>query len=257
MTSPSLREDIFHYVRDRYKSGIEYLWRRYPNYAVFRHKDNLKWYGLVMDIPRYKLGLSGTESVDILNIKTDSPQLADILRQRKGCFAAFHTAGPRWVSVILDGTVPLEEICGLIDMSYEETASKAVKQAIRPPKEWIIPSNPKYYDSVHAFDEVDEIDWKQGKGIKKGDTVFMYIGSPVSAVLYKCVVTETDIPYHFQRKELTITSLMRIKLLKKYDPEEFTFDRLKNEFDIFAVRGPRGIPQSLSNALNADRPSCC
>lgn len=79
----------------------------------------------------------------------------------------------------------------------------------------------------------------------------MYIGAPVSAVLYKCVVTETDIPYHFQRKELTITSLMRIKLLKKYDPEEFTFDRLKNEFDIFAVRGPRGIPDSLSKALNA------
>ena len=38
---------------------------------------------------------------------------------------------------------------------------------------------------------------------------------------------------------------------KKYDPKEFTFDRLKNEFDIFAVRGPRGIPDSLSKALNA------
>ncbi|MBP5222112.1 MAG: hypothetical protein J6Z35_02990, partial [Lachnospiraceae bacterium] len=45
--------------------------------------------------------------------------------------------------------------------------------------------------------------------------------------------------------------------LKWYDPEEFTFDRLKNEFDIFAVRGPRGIPQSLSNALNTDQPSYC
>ena len=256
MPLSSLREEIFNYVRSKYGSDIEYLWRRYPDYAVFRHKDNLKWYGLVMDIQRNKLGLHGKDTVDIINIKTDSRQLADILRQREGFFTGYHTAGSKWVSVLLDGTVPLDEICGLIDMSYEETASKAVKQAIRPPKEWIIPSNPKYYDSVHAFDKVKEINWKQGKGIKKGDTVFMYIGAPVSAVLYKCVVTETDIPYHFQRKELTITSLMRIKLLKRYGPEEFTFDRLKNEFDIFAVRGPRGIPQSLSNALNTDQPLC-
>ena len=250
MPEQSLREEVFSYVHRKYGSDIEYLWRRYPNYAVFRHKDNLKWYGLVMDIPRYKLGLRGSDVVDVLNIKTDSTQLADILRQREGCFTAYHTAGPKWISILLDGTVPMDEICGWIDMSYEETASKAVKQAIRSPKEWIIPSNPKYYDSVHAFDHTDEIDWKQGKGIKKGDTVFMYIGSPVSAILYKCLVTQTDIPYFYQREGLTITGLMRIKLQKRYDPEMFTFERLKSEFDIYAVRGPIGIPQSLSDALN-------
>ena len=250
MPAASLREEIFSYVRSKYGSDIEYLWRRYPNYAVFRHKDNLKWYGVVMDVSRNKLGLHGKETVDILNVKADSTQLADILRQREGFFTAFHMGGPKWISILLDGTVPLEEIRGWIDMSYEETASKAVKQAIRPPKEWIIPSNPKYYDSVHAFDHTDEIEWKQGKGIKKGDTVFMYIGLPVSAILYKCLVTKTDIPYFFQRDGLTITGLMRIRLLKRYAPEEFTFERLKNEFDIFAVRGPRGVPRSLSTALN-------
>ncbi|MBQ6504382.1 MAG: hypothetical protein IJI57_10775 [Flexilinea sp.] len=78
----------------------------------------------------------------------------------------------------------------------------------------------------------------------------MYIGSPVSAILYKCIVTKTDIPYFYQREGLTITRLMRIKLQTRYDPEMFTFERLKNEFDIYAVRGPRGIPQSLSDALN-------
>jgi hypothetical protein len=42
---------------------------------------------------------------------------------------------------------------------------------------------------------------------------------------------------------------MSIRLLKRYDPKRFTFDVLKNEYDIFAVRGPRGIPQKLSDAL--------
>ena len=42
---------------------------------------------------------------------------------------------------------------------------------------------------------------------------------------------------------------MKIKLLKRYGSEQFTFERLKDEFGIFAVRGPRGVPHSLSEAL--------
>lgn len=123
------------------------------------------------------------------------------------------------------------------------------KEKVRPPKEWIIPSNPKYYDIIHAFDNTDVIDWKQGAGIKKGDMIFMYVGAPVSAILYKCKVTETNIPYQYQDKNLTITVLMKIKLLRRYDPSQFTFDVLKSEYGIYAVRGPRGIPNSLSEAL--------
>ena len=79
--------------------------------------------------------------------------------------------------------------------------------------------------------------------------MFMYVGAPVSAIMYKCKVTETDIPYTYQDKNLTIKALMKIKLLKRYKPEKFTFDVLKEEYGIFAVRGPRGIPNSLSAAL--------
>ena len=89
-----------------------------------------------------------------------------------------------------------------------------------------------------------------GKGIKVGDIVFMYVGAPVSAILYKCVVTETGIPWEYQRDRLSIFSLMRIRLLKRYDPARFTFDVLGRDYDIHAVRGPRGIPAKLSEALN-------
>lgn len=94
------------------------------------------------------------------------------------------------------------------------------------------------------------IDWKQGSGIKTGDTVFLYVAAPVSAILYQCKVMETDIPYRYQDKNLTISMLMKIKLLKRYDSRKFTFDRLKKEFGIYAVRGPRGIPNSLKYELN-------
>ena len=133
--------------------------------------------------------------------------------------------------------------------SSTEDAGVKKKEKERPPKEWIIPSNPKYYDIIHAFDDTDVIDWKQGAGIKSGDTVFLYVGAPVSAVLYKCEVTETNIPYQYQDGNLTITALMKIRLLKRYAPDQFTFEVLKAEYGIFAVRGPRGIPDSLSAAL--------
>ena len=133
--------------------------------------------------------------------------------------------------------------------SYVVTASKQKKQKFRPPKEWLIPANPKYYDIEHAFDNAKEIDWKQGNGIRTGDTVFMYVAAPVSVILYKCKVMETDIPSDYQDGSLTITALMKIRLLQRYKPAVFTFDRLKDEYGIFAIRGPRGGPYSLSEEL--------
>lgn len=245
----SLRNDVIEYIRKFYECDIEYPWMRYPEYGVFRHKDNKKWYALMMDVPRSKLGLPGNNVVDVLNLKLADFLTRDFLIQRDGFFPGYHISRGNWITVLLDGTVELEEIYHLIDVSYKVTASAKTKKAIRPPKEWIIPSNPKYYDSVHAFDDTDEINWKQGAGIKTGDIVFMYVGLPVSAILYKCVVTKTDIPWHFQKDKLTIMKLMSIRLLKRYDPKKFTFEVLKDEFGIYAVRGPRGIPQKLSEAL--------
>ncbi len=62
-------------------------------------------------------------------------------------------------------------------------------------------------------------------------------------------VIETDIPYDYSDKNLTIRSLMKIRLEKKYDQGKFPFDVLKSEYGIYAVQGPRGIPNSLSAAL--------
>ena len=151
--------------------------------------------------------------------------------------------------MLLDGTVPLEEIQQRIDQSFAGTASAKTRLAIRPPKEWLIPSNPKYFDIVHAFDDTDEIVWKQGKGIKTGDTVFLYVGQPVSGILYQCEVTESDIPYLRRKKDIPITTLMRIRRIREYDPARFSFERLKNDYGIFAVRGPRGIPETLREDL--------
>ena len=243
------RQTVFDYIKKKYKVLPEYPWRRYNSNAVFRHNDNKKWFALVMEMQRDKLGFSGTEYVDVVNLKIDDMFFRDMIIRENGILPAYHMNKMHWITVLLNGTVAEEKIFELIDMSFLATASAKKKEKVRPPKEWIIPSNPKYYDIIHAFDNTDVIDWKQGAGIKKGDMIFMYVGAPVSAILYKCKVTETNIPYQYQDKNLTITALMKIKLLRRYDPSQFTFDVLKSEYGIYAVRGPRGIPNSLSEAL--------
>ncbi len=69
------RQDIFDYVKKKYGTKPEYLWERYPSYAVLRHLDNGKWYGILMDVPQNKLGLSGAETVDILDVKCESEMI--------------------------------------------------------------------------------------------------------------------------------------------------------------------------------------
>lgn len=247
----TMKEQLFRHIKKKYKASPEYLWRRFPEYAVFRHAEegNNKWFALFAVVEKEKLGLAGGGFVPMLNLKIDDMFFRDMLFQEAGIMPAYHMNKQRWITVLLDGSVAENKVYELLDMSYMATASKKLKQKMRPPKEWIIPSNPKYYDIVHAFDDTDEIDWKQGKGIKTGDTVFMYVGAPVSAILYKCRVTDMDIPYSYQNGDLTITSLMKIKLQKRYKPDKFTFEVLKRDHGIHAVRGPRGIPDSLSIAL--------
>ena len=64
----TLKDDLLAYAEKIYGAEPEYLWRRYPAYAVLRHKDNSKWFALVMDVPATKLGLTGEEWKDILNV---------------------------------------------------------------------------------------------------------------------------------------------------------------------------------------------
>lgn len=243
------RQTVFDYIKKKYHVLPEYPWRKYDSNAVFRHTDNKKWFALVMDVQSHKLGLPGSEYIDAVNLKIDDIFFRDIIIKEDGIMPAYHMNKMHWITVLLNGTVPEKRVLELIDMSFLATASAKKKEKVRPPKEWIIPSNPKYYDIIHAFDETDTIDWKQGAGIKKGDTVFVYVGAPVSAVLYKCKVTETNIPYQYQDRNLIIKALMKIKLMKRYAPDRFTFEVLKSEYGIYAVRGPRGVPNSLSAAL--------
>lgn len=116
----SLRDKIFEYTKDTFGTNPEYLWQKTPDTAVFRHSENKKWYAIIMDIPKRKLGIDSDEFVDIINVKCD-PVLIDSLIKNKGYFRAYHMNKTKWISVLLDGTVALDEIISMINLSYELT----------------------------------------------------------------------------------------------------------------------------------------
>ena len=116
----TLRNEVLEYAKDFHGTEPEYLWQSAPNYAVLRHTGNKKWYAIIMDIPRSKLGLSGGGLIDILDIKCD-PQLLGSFLQKDGYHPAYHMSKAKWLTVRLDGSVPLDEIIGLLEMSFELT----------------------------------------------------------------------------------------------------------------------------------------
>ena len=122
-----MREKIFAYIKKKYKVSPEYPWQKYDGNAVFRHQDNRKWFALVMNIGREKLGLAGESRVDVVNLKIDDMAFKDALIQDKGIFPAYHMNKEHWITVLLDGTVEESKVCGLIDVSFAATASKKKK----------------------------------------------------------------------------------------------------------------------------------
>ena len=121
------REQFIQHTSDEYGMEGEHLWPKYPLFCVFRHSRNRKWFAIVMDVPKNKLGLVGTEPLDMVNLKCASILIGS-LRKEPGIFPAYHMSKANWISVALDGSVPDEQIKMLLGMSYDATDPKAKRK---------------------------------------------------------------------------------------------------------------------------------
>ena len=66
--------------------------------------------------------------------------------------------------------------------------------------------------------------------------------------MYKCRAIEVNIPYEYKDKNVSMNNVMRIKLIKKLDNKNYTFDYL-NKLGIKAIRGPRKITKEINDKL--------
>lgn len=117
------RTELLETVAERYGAQPEYLWARWPNYAVFRHAGNRKWFGVLMDVPASRLGLgeaAADEKVDILNVKVD-PDDAIVLQLADSIMPAYHMNKENWVSIAIEDDIPDELVLDLLETSHRLT----------------------------------------------------------------------------------------------------------------------------------------
>ena len=111
------REEIFEYVKKQYGTVPEYLWKESPESAVLRH-SNGKWYAVLMQVEKSRLGLEGDTKVDIIDVKCD-PDMVGLLTQTYGFLPGYHMNKKYWITMLLDGTVSEAKILDFLDMSYD------------------------------------------------------------------------------------------------------------------------------------------
>ena len=77
--------------------------------------------------------MDGDDIVDILNVKLSDPLLVDMLLQQPGYFRGYHISRGNWVSILLDGSVPFDDVCRWLEESYRNTSPKQKRQKPRHP----------------------------------------------------------------------------------------------------------------------------
>ena len=111
---------IFSFIRDEMKGTPEFLWEKFPDYMVFRRTESQKWYALMAPVPRNKTDPASSDPtpVDLIDLKADPNKIGALLMQ-KGYYPAYHMNKKSWITVLLDETLPDEEIQARIRESYQ------------------------------------------------------------------------------------------------------------------------------------------
>ncbi|MBQ9328071.1 MAG: MmcQ/YjbR family DNA-binding protein [Solobacterium sp.] len=219
---------------------------KYPENVVCRVPGSQKWYAIFLYVEREKLGESKAQgSVDILNLKQEEGEVEKLICE-SGILPAYHMNKKNWVSVVLDDTLKDERIHALIRSSRNLVSGKTTPSASG---EWILPANPSMYDLNSHFRRQKEILWHQPFSASAGDTVYIYLGKPVSAIVYQTVVLEAGLPVPSSWGG-RYKKAMRLKLVKRYPEELLTMNVLRT-FGVRSMHGAKKVTLELKKVIDS------
>ena len=122
-------QQIFDYAANQYSTQPEYLWEKYPEYAILRHGNAKgKWYALIGKIRKTKLGLQEEGETDFINLKCP-PDMVSILRQSPNFLPAYHMNKIYWLTIVLDHGVEIEEIFKVVGLELRLNKVEEFKNA--------------------------------------------------------------------------------------------------------------------------------
>lgn len=115
------------YIREKYGDELEFLWEKFSDNAVWRRKDNKKWYGLILTAAGSKIGITDDNVVEIVDLRMDPAKKDDFL-SRDNYYPGWHMNKNSWYTIIFDNGISNEELKERISESYELAASKTRKK---------------------------------------------------------------------------------------------------------------------------------
>lgn len=113
---------IAQYIVKTYGDQPEFPWKKYPQYAVFRNKNNHRWYAIIMNVKDNALG-ENVSARSIINIKP-YPEKYQELVDTENIFPGWHMDKKSWISISLSDYFIDEYIERLIDISYQKVNGK-------------------------------------------------------------------------------------------------------------------------------------
>lgn len=124
------RNELKQYIQNTFNVNPDYPWVKQPDNEVFRHSNNKKWFALIMNVEKSKLGFLEEGMLEVVNLKCDAT-LSGSLHNKNGIFPGYHMNKSSWITVALDGSVDDETIKMLVDLSYEATLKNGKKNYLK------------------------------------------------------------------------------------------------------------------------------
>ena len=115
--------EIIKYVKEKYNDELEYLWKKFPNNAIWRNKKNNKWYGALLVVNENKLGIKSDKFVEIIDLRFQKENIHKIIDNNR-FYPGYHMNKNNWITIKLDNSVETKKIFELIDNSYNLSLKK-------------------------------------------------------------------------------------------------------------------------------------
>lgn len=230
--SSSQANAVVEWIRDTFHEEIHFYKDRKET-GFFSNAHNDRWYGFIARLDGKQIRSEGR--IEVLTVKAEEDRIQALL-QKKGFYPAYHMNKKHWISILLDGEVSFEQLQELLKISRGFTLGKKGKQNC---SSWLIPSNPKYFDIVGALEQNPIITWRRHASIYPDHDVYLYVGKPYSAILYRFRVLSIE----------EVTGSMVLALKERY-PETLCTLTTMRAHGVNTPRGARGMPEVLVKILS-------
>ena len=114
-----IKQEFLEHCLNTYSTSPDYPFDEDFETAVLRHRDNRKWYALVMRVSRRKFGFDNDEVIDVVNLKLPTEMFGSF-GAADGVYPAYHMNKLHWISVLLPDA-PNDVVQFLVNVSFEAT----------------------------------------------------------------------------------------------------------------------------------------